>query len=102
AEATKTVNTLSGVDYGRDSLCKIATLFGGFAASTEADHVVPISRGGARYDMSNGQGACKPCRARKTAIEDSYFTRWRSRGAQISRNGGPGYPLLRAQHTAAN
>jgi 5-methylcytosine-specific restriction protein A len=32
----------------RDPLCKIAKLCGGFAASTEADHVVPIREGGAR------------------------------------------------------
>jgi len=55
-------------------------LVGGFAASTEADHIVPIRAGGAKYDMANGQGACKPCHARKTAIEDSSFTRSRYRG----------------------
>ena len=59
----------------RDPLCKIARLCGGFAQSTEADHIVPIRSGGARFALSNGQGACKPCHSWKTATEDSYFSR---------------------------
>ncbi len=31
--------------------------------------------------LADGQGACKPCHAHKTATEDSYFTRPKARGA---------------------
>jgi 5-methylcytosine-specific restriction endonuclease McrA len=34
--------------------------------STEADHVIPISQGGARFDAGNGQGLCKACHSAKT------------------------------------
>jgi 5-methylcytosine-specific restriction endonuclease McrA len=57
----------------RDPLCRIKQICGGFAASTEADHIVPISKAGARFDLANGQGACKACHAHKTATEDSCF-----------------------------
>jgi 5-methylcytosine-specific restriction endonuclease McrA len=65
----------------RDPLCKIKKLCGGFARSTEADHIKPIRAGGARFDLADGQGTCKPFHAWKTATEDSYFTRWKERGA---------------------
>lgn len=38
------------------------------APSTEADHVVPLSRGGA-HDEGNGQGLCRPCHRHKTFAE---------------------------------
>lgn len=34
-----------------------------------ADHIVPISLGGARYDVSNGAARCVACHARKTMAE---------------------------------
>jgi 5-methylcytosine-specific restriction endonuclease McrA len=34
-----------------------------------ADHVVPISQGGARYDVANGEARCVNCHSRKTARE---------------------------------
>ncbi len=34
-----------------------------------ADHVVPISQGGARYDVANGEARCVNCHSRKTAKE---------------------------------
>ena len=34
-----------------------------------ADHVVPISQGGERYDVWNGQARCVSCHARKTVRE---------------------------------
>jgi 5-methylcytosine-specific restriction endonuclease McrA len=44
-----------------------------FAGCTEiatvADHQVPISKGGARYDLSNGVGACRHCHLVKTRRE---------------------------------
>ena len=34
-----------------------------------ADHVVPISQGGERYDVANGAARCHACHNRKTARE---------------------------------
>jgi 5-methylcytosine-specific restriction enzyme A len=34
-----------------------------------ADHVVPISQGGERYDLANGQTLCHGCHSVKTAKE---------------------------------
>jgi 5-methylcytosine-specific restriction endonuclease McrA len=36
-----------------------------------ADHVVPIAKGGARYDVANGQTLCYRCHARKTRQEQA-------------------------------
>lgn len=35
--------------------------------STDADHVVPFEKGGAKYDVANGVGRCTTCHAEKTA-----------------------------------
>jgi len=63
----------------RDPLCRIAIVclrkFGRAMPSTEAEHIIPVRDGGAIYDPSNLQGACKPCHSRKTALEDSSFAR---------------------------
>lgn len=40
------------------------------APSREADHIIPIKRGGARFDPANGQGLCKPHHSAKTAREN--------------------------------
>ena len=37
----------------------------------QADHVRPISKGGERYDLANGQTLCIVCHGRKTARENS-------------------------------
>lgn len=37
--------------------------------SVVADHVVPLAHGGARYELANGQGLCKPCHDTKTGRE---------------------------------
>jgi 5-methylcytosine-specific restriction protein A len=34
-----------------------------------ADHIVPISQGGSRYDVANGQTLCASCHSRKTRAE---------------------------------
>ena len=36
-----------------------------------ADHVVPIVRGGARYDVANGMCLCVRCHGRKTRREQN-------------------------------
>ena len=35
----------------------------------QADHIIPISEGGARYDVANGQCLCIRCHGRKTRGE---------------------------------
>jgi len=47
--------------------------------TTVADHKVPIRKGGARFDLNNGQGLCASCHGRKTALEDGGFGRKASR-----------------------
>ena len=37
--------------------------------ANHADHVVPISHGGSRYDVGNGQTLCVRCHGRKTLAE---------------------------------
>jgi hypothetical protein len=34
-----------------------------------ADHIVPISQGGERYDVANGAARCVSCHGRKTVLE---------------------------------
>ena len=36
-----------------------------------ADHIVPVSEGGARYDVANGQTLCASCHGRKTRGEQA-------------------------------
>ena len=38
----------------------------------QADHVKPISQGGARYDLANGQALCIKCHSSKTARESCH------------------------------
>lgn len=49
----------------RDPMCRKC----GRAKSQEADHIIPISRGGAGLDLGNGQGLCKRCHWWKTRQE---------------------------------
>lgn len=43
----------------------------------QADHIIPISQGGGRYDVTNGQCLCLKCHAVKTAGEASERrSRW--------------------------
>lgn len=58
---------------------------GEVVASTVADHIVPIRRGGARFDLANGQGLCASCHGVKTAREDGGFGR--GAGQQGDRGG---------------
>jgi len=43
-----------------------------------ADHVVPISQGGARYDVANGEARCVRCHGRKTRQEQNASVQPRS------------------------
>jgi 5-methylcytosine-specific restriction endonuclease McrA len=40
--------------------------------ANHADHVVPISQGGERYDVANGACRCAACHARKTVREQRH------------------------------
>ena len=42
----------------------------GKAGKLECDHVIPVHRGGAFWDISNLQALCVGCHIRKTAIEN--------------------------------
>jgi 5-methylcytosine-specific restriction endonuclease McrA len=45
-----------------------------YGREMHADHVVPISQGGARYDVANGEARCVGCHSRKTAKENAKRT----------------------------
>lgn len=38
-------------------------------AATEADHIIPVSRGGSPTALDNGQAVCAACHTRKTREE---------------------------------
>jgi hypothetical protein len=48
----------------------------------QADHVVPISQGGSRYDLSNGQTLCIACHSRKTRAENAAAARGKATAGQ--------------------
>ena len=43
------------------------------AIAVMTDHVIPIKRGGSKWDASNWQSLCQSCHARKSAEEGSRF-----------------------------
>ena len=53
----------------RNPLCKECENLGIITAATVADHVLPINRGGAKFDESNIQSLCESCHNRKSAGE---------------------------------
>lgn len=55
----------------------------------QADHVVPISQGGSRYDISNGQCLCIVCHGRKTRAEQRATARGRAEATPGQGNAGP-------------
>jgi len=50
----------------RDPICKHP---GCKQRSTNADHIIPIRQGGARFDVANGQGLCGRHHSAKTGRE---------------------------------
>ena len=60
---------LRAMVVGRDPVCKICN----DAASTDADHIVPIRAGGAKWSMDNLQGACHSCHSKKTRREEAAY-----------------------------
>lgn len=49
----------------RDPICLLG-LPGCTTISTTADHILPVARGGALYDLDNLRGACFPCNRQKS------------------------------------
>lgn len=49
--------------------CQVCKKICGGKRDAHADHILPISQGGARYDLENGQCLCAACHARKTLRE---------------------------------
>ena len=49
--------------------CRECARVCGGPKEAQADHVKPISQGGERYDVANGQCLCIACHARKTLRE---------------------------------
>ena len=52
-----------------EPLCRACLAAGRVTATTQVDHVKPVSEGGARFERANLQGLCTPCHSRKTANE---------------------------------
>ena len=47
----------------------------GKAGRLEADHIVPLHRGGSAYSMTNGQTLCRSCHIEKSRSEQGrYYT----------------------------
>jgi 5-methylcytosine-specific restriction endonuclease McrA len=63
-----------------------------------ADHVIPLSRGGARYDPANIVAACSDCNATKGAMSPEEFlaSEWLARRRKI---GGGRWPTSRPSRT---
>ena len=51
----------------RDPLCKICDQFGRIESSVVCDHILPINKGGAKYNPDNLQGLCTRCHNAKSA-----------------------------------
>lgn len=52
-----------------NGLCVICLAKGLTVQAKEVDHTLPISQGGAVYDLDNLQGLCVTCHARKSGME---------------------------------
>lgn len=50
----------------RDPVCRMCRR----RKATVADHIIPIRDGGARFDLKNGQGLCRPCHSGPKQAED--------------------------------
>ena len=55
----------------------------GRAGKMEADHVIPIHKGGDPYDEENGQSLCRGCHIAKTRKENTKPSAARDRWADL-------------------
>ena len=60
---------VSKLRLNREPLCRSCGKLGLVVAATDADHIIPLSQGGAKYDLDNTQSLCHSCHSRKTATE---------------------------------
>ena len=51
----------------RDPICKECEKKNIFVSSIVVDHILPINKGGAKYNADNLQGLCTTCHNRKSA-----------------------------------
>ena len=51
-------------------LCAACETAGKLTAATQVDHIVPLKRGGNRFDWDGLQGLCDACHATKTLIDE--------------------------------
>lgn len=56
----------------KEPLCRPCQAKGRVTAATIADHVVPIAKGGAIYDLSNMQPVCADCHDKKTRADNGW------------------------------
>jgi 5-methylcytosine-specific restriction protein A len=56
----------------REPLCRPCQAKGQVTAATIADHIVPIAKGGAIYDISNMQPVCSDCHDAKTRKDNGW------------------------------
>ena len=62
----------------REPLCRSCHANGIIRIATDVDHIVPISRGGLHWELSNLQPLCKSCHHEKT-INEAEQDNWRGR-----------------------
>src|SRR5699024_5363576 len=62
--------------------------------ASHADHIVPISQGGAALDLGNGQAACKACHDEKSKSEQKSARSQRKSQTEGQGAPTPGPPLL--------
>jgi 5-methylcytosine-specific restriction enzyme A len=81
AQPQRGTSTQRGYDYHwqkvrvfvlrRDKyLCQHCLAQGIITVATDVDHIIPLSRGGARLDPENLQSLCRTCHNRKTAVDN--------------------------------
>lgn len=60
-------------EFARNYLCENPACARCPRAAQVVDHVVPLSKGGAKFAAANLQPLCARCHNRKTATEDGGF-----------------------------
>jgi 5-methylcytosine-specific restriction protein A len=58
-----------------EPLCRMCLQNGITEPGSHVDHIIPMARGGAQYDLDNLQPLCASCHSVKTAKEDGGFGR---------------------------
>jgi 5-methylcytosine-specific restriction endonuclease McrA len=61
---------------------------GRYAPHGQADHIIPVADGGAKYDIANGRWLCYPCHKEITIRENRERTMRRAALRRRDRDGG--------------